>query len=750
MNIYRVLFSVVMAFSVSSAHSLAAGFLGNGQADLFWEDAITGERGIWVMQSGVHSATIDLPTIPIEWHIAAAADFLGSGQADLVWENTITGERGIWVMQSGVHSATIDLPTIPIEWHIAAAADFLGTGQADLVWENTITGARGIWVMHNGVHSANIDLPTIPIEWHIAAAADFLGSGQADLVWENTITGARGIWVMHNGVHSANIDLPTIPIEWHIAAAADFLGSGQADLVWENTVTGERGIWVMHNGVHSANINLPTIATKWQISGASSPAGPTATSTPLPTPTPTPTPSPTPGAPALVQHVATGMENNGVLNFQITPPNPSLNGNCLILGIQYNSSGTVSSVSDNQGDAWLAGPSITSNGQTMALFYSLGVRPNTTLVTVAFNGIGGLAVCGSTQAVFSEFYNVASVSALDGMASSPTSKTAGTIVTTVSGDLIYEWGASLSTNTCDGGSFNGSNISAGQGFTLLSADLQVGSCDQYEVQPDSGPVTPSFSTSGSSIWSSVAIALKSASSGTQPGPGIRIVHVQHTLVGSLTTGSQSAPIPLQFPSTGNLLVGLFNYVPVTGVSDNAGNTWSLPNTLISQNPSLYAQIFYCANAQTSPNLGGITLSISGGQTSQSFLVLYDITGASSSPFDIGVGSYGFNTVNGNLTTVTITPSAPGEIVFAEVPISFNTINGALNGITLDSVVNTQDDDIPGGQGTPNSSLDEDNAAAHILSVNTNPITFTFTLNETYSDGNYQGAGYWSAVAASFK
>ena len=503
----------------------------------------------------------------------------------------------------------------------------------------------------------------------------------------------------------------------------------------------------MQNGVHSATINLPTIATEWQISGASSPAGPTATSTPLPTP------SPTPGAPALVQHVATGMENNGVLNFEITPPNPSLNGNCLILGIQYKSSGTVSSVSDNQGDAWLAGPSITSNGQTMALFYALGVRPNTTLVTVAFNGIGGLGVCESTQAVFSEFYNVASVSALDGMASSPTSKTAGTIVTTVPGDLIYEWGASLSTNTCYGGSFNGSNISAGQGFTLLSADLQVGSCDQYEVQPDSGPVTPSFSTSGSSIWSSVAIALKSASSGTQPGPGIRIVHVQHTLVGSLTTGSQSAPIPLQFPSTGNLLVGLFNYVPVTGVSDNAGNTWSVPSMLLSQNlvdPSLYAQIFYSANAQTSPNLGGITLSIPGGQTSQAFLVLYDITGASSAPFDVGAVSYGYNSVNGNLVSVTITPSAPGEIVFAEVPISFNTINGALNGITLDSVVNTQDDDIPGGQGTPNSSLDEDNAAAHILSVNTNPITFTFTLNETYSDGNYQGAGYWSAVAASFK
>jgi hypothetical protein len=75
------------------------------------------------------------------------ASTTGAGQAELVWENTTTGERSIWVMQYGVLSSIINLPTIPIQWHIAAAADFLGTGQADLVWENTTTGERNIWVM---------------------------------------------------------------------------------------------------------------------------------------------------------------------------------------------------------------------------------------------------------------------------------------------------------------------------------------------------------------------------------------------------------------------------------------------------------------------------------------------------------------------------------------------------------------------------------------------------------------------------
>ena len=193
------------------------------------------------------------------------ANGIGTGQANLVWENTTTGEHSLWTLNNGVPSSILNLPTIPIQWHIAAAADFLGTGQVGLVWENTSTGEHSIWVMQNGLPSSSINLPTIATEWRIAAAADFLGTGQAGLVWENTSTGEHSIWIMNNGVLSSTISLPTIPTEWHIAAAADFLGTGQADLVWENTSTGEHSIWIMNNGVLSSMISLPTIATEWHI-----------------------------------------------------------------------------------------------------------------------------------------------------------------------------------------------------------------------------------------------------------------------------------------------------------------------------------------------------------------------------------------------------------------------------------------------------------------------------------------------------
>ena len=209
--------------------------------------------------AGLESAPSTVVTFP------GTKDFLGNGQADLVWEDTTTGACAIWIMRNGVLAYGTYLPTVPTQWRIAGVADFLGTGQADLVWENTTTGEREICIMQNGAPIYSIDLPTVPSQWHIVGAADFLGTGQADLVWENTTTGEREIWIMQNDAPIYSIDLPTVPTQWHIAGAADFLGTGQADLVLENTTTGEREIWIMQNGASVYSIGLPTVPTEWQI-----------------------------------------------------------------------------------------------------------------------------------------------------------------------------------------------------------------------------------------------------------------------------------------------------------------------------------------------------------------------------------------------------------------------------------------------------------------------------------------------------
>lgn len=223
-------------------------------------------------------------------------------------------------------------------------------------------------------------------------------------------------------------------------------------------------------------------------------------------------------------------------------------------------------------------------GATMSLYYALNVAGGTQKVTVTFGGLSGTP--GRAQGVISEFYNIAPVAAGDGSGGSASSRTVGPPTTATDGDLIYHWGAALSNATDEGATYNGTLITAGNGFTLLSADLQVGSADQFQVQPTAGPVSPVFSASGNSTWGSLVLALKSASAGTVPAAGIRVVHAQYTLLAASHSQNRTANTVIQFPSSGNLLVGLFSAVgeQITCMTDSSSSLAGIITTAVMMRP----------------------------------------------------------------------------------------------------------------------------------------------------------------------
>jgi hypothetical protein len=437
------------------------------------------------------------------------------------------------------------------------------------------------------------------------------------------------------------------------------------------------------------------------------------------------------------------MDRLPVTTLSITLPNPTGAGNALILGVQFKNTVAVSTIVDNGGNSWIAGPTTvnSSTSQRMSLYYVLGAIGGTQNIVIYFTG--STTSNEFPQAVVSEFYNVATVSALDGSGSSPNSLT-DSVTTTTPGDLIYQWGVDFSDTNSNGGNYNGMSITAGPGFTLLSADLQVGSADQYEVQSNPGTVATTFTVSGTATWGSLALALNSASAGTPAPASIRIVHVQHTLLSSVYSGQKRpTPIVMQFPSSGNLLVASFNSgdVTITGVSDAAGNTWSVPPSAVTLGGGSVtpAQIVYAANAATSSTLSGITANLTARTTTDCMFILYDISGASSLPFDKAAVATGLQQSTGNLMTVSLTPSSSNGIAITTNSLFFETASGVVGpGYVLDSVVNGFD------TGSPTSTLDEDNGYAHVYYSNPSTLTFTFTLNGS------GGVSYWGAVAAAFE
>jgi alpha-L-arabinofuranosidase len=208
--------SVNSTAAVLTVKTRNADFNGDGQADIVWENAATGERGIWLMVGSAVVNWASLPTIPTDWHIVGTGDFNGDGQTDIVWENVTTGERGIWLMVGSAVVNWATLPTVPTDWHIVGTGDFNGDGQTDIVWENVVTGERGIWLMVGSAVVNWATLPTVPTDWHIVGTDDFNGDGQIDIVWENAVTGERGIWLMSGSAVVNWASLPTIPTDWHI------------------------------------------------------------------------------------------------------------------------------------------------------------------------------------------------------------------------------------------------------------------------------------------------------------------------------------------------------------------------------------------------------------------------------------------------------------------------------------------------------------------------------------------------------
>ena len=454
--------------------------------------------------------------------------------------------------------------------------------------------------------------------------------------------------------------------------------------------------------------------------------------------------------PTLVQHVATGMTNQPVTTFTITLPNPAGAGNALILGVQFKSAGSIGSVADDMGNPWTPGPSVSNSGLggTMSLFYALNVAGGTQRVTVTFNGLSGIP--SHAQAVLSEFYNIAPVSAFDGSSGSASSRTPGSINTTVNGDLVYEWGAALSAATDNGGTYNGASIAAGTNFTLLSADLQVGSADQVRVQPSAGTITPTFSASGTSTWGSLALALKSATAGTPPPSGIRVVNVQYTLIAAPHSQNRTAPTRIQFPSSGNLLVGLLSTVGehITSMTDSAGNPWVSAVTRTNAPGVQTAQIVYAPNASTSPTLSGITPTLSAPCSYSCFLILYDVAGATSAPLDVTAAAEGDSNQDADLTMLALTPTTTNGLVFNAGSWYWHTANGVHPPATLAAVVNgAENNDSPCC--TDSSTLNEDDPYAIYYNPDTSPVSFTYSHTTSGPGGNV-GVHYWVSVGAAFK
>jgi hypothetical protein len=367
--------------------------------------------------------------------------------------------------------------------------------------------------------------------------------------------------------------------------------------------------------------------------------------------------------------------------FVFTTQNAVGAGNCIVLAVTVPVAATTVTITDNNGNSWPSA-AITESGGSGNYKLLVFVLPNANAgITTITIGIGTT----NRLPIFWEWYewnNIATSSPVDvshGAANqSGTSLACGSMTTTVAGDLIL---AFYHLSSTAGG--NPTGWTAGSGFTLLGASIEwvsaqgLPKASQYQIQSSAGAINPTISIAGDSgdSFNCAAVALKSASAGTQYGSAIRLLGQRIFS----NNGSPTSPWKLQCSMFGNLRATWTtlaqNNWDITSITDSESNTWT-PEVPKPDG----CQCFFLQNAAVNNSLT-VNINFSGTVGSGASNVrIYDIINAATS------GQPG--TVVGNdLTSASSVTSVANQPAFTPtannslVCLGLNNENGPTTGIT---------------------------------------------------------------------
>jgi hypothetical protein len=454
--------------------------------------------------------------------------------------------------------------------------------------------------------------------------------------------------------------------------------------------------------------------------------------------------------PTLVQHVTCpnsgGMGSGAGDHTSPTPSyicplaEPTQSGNALVLGFFSDNSGNPTwTISDDKSNTWTLAQSTTdTNGNIIAVYYALNVAAGTRMITVKNSGGTG----GYLAVSESEYYNVATSSALDtqncNAGSSSTAITAGSITPETSGDLLWQYAAT--TTAAAVSSFvagSQSNIT----WALNGTDILTGDATQAGVYDSTSAINPTFTSTGKSqTFDSCVIALKAASAGNAPTQSFRILHTLHAQL----PPSGSSPFTVQMPTSGNLIVVSFisGGTTISNMISSPSNTWSSTGSAVILDNTA-SQIYYAGNATTS-NTMTLTFTLAGGIIGSTFMI-YDFTGAATSPFDVDSGGQSGDASNivKTLTTCSncLTPTVANDVILGNfgqewcTATAIDTPSGALFDAATDN-----GNSINGPQ-----LVDQNNGWFHYYDPGLSELSATWA--ESCGD---TAESHWSGRLAAFK
>jgi ELWxxDGT repeat protein len=255
--------------TINPKSSSVLDFNGDGSSDLLWQNANSGQVGIWNSNgSGGFTNQIINQSDPT-WQIQGTGDFNGDGSADMLWRNTNSGQVGLWDSYSnGSGGFTYNIINqSDFNWQIRGIGDFNGDGSSDILWTSTNAGEIGLWDSNGSGGFTYQTINQADPNWQVQGIGDFNGDGSSDILWRNLNSGLVGLWDS-NGSGGFTYQISSQgDASWQIQGVGDFNGDGRSDILWRNTNSGQVGLWETNNvGAFTYQIFNESDPT-WQIEG---------------------------------------------------------------------------------------------------------------------------------------------------------------------------------------------------------------------------------------------------------------------------------------------------------------------------------------------------------------------------------------------------------------------------------------------------------------------------------------------------